>query len=187
MDALAFALSMAGVIGRGALTGCAGDRFGVIGRGELAGCCAGNRFGVIGLGPRAAGCAGDSPLGVVARPVEEGGLEVEDEGEELRRVELTVGRRKDGTGLSDADAGEGLREARDRRQEAGSELAGRALDDVGLPLVLRGRALLPSREPGVGRVAMGCSCWPRKTEISSNHFACKNWRSAELMVGNSVC
>jgi hypothetical protein len=155
---------------RGAFTGCTGDRFGVIGRGELAGCCAGDLFGVIGREPRPA--AGDCACAGEGGPLEEDGLEMGD-GEVLRRVELTVGRRKDGTGLSD-DAGEGLREARAGRRDAASELDGRGFETVGLPpLVLRGRVLLllPSRDPGVGRVAMGCFCCQTNPQILSNDLS----------------
>jgi hypothetical protein len=104
--------------------------------------------------------------------LEEDGLEMGD-GEVLRRVELTVGRRKDGTGLSDG-AGEGLREARAGRREAASELDGRGFETVGLPpFVLRGRVLLllPSRDPGVGRVAMGCFCCQKNPEILSSDLS----------------
>jgi hypothetical protein len=172
---LALALSME--TARGTLTGCTGDRFGVTGRGELAGCCAGVLFGVIERVARPA--AGD--CGGIGDPLEEDGLEMGD-GEVLRRDELTVGRRKDGTGLSDdAGNGAGLSEARAGRRDVASELDGRALDDVGLPpLVLTGRVLLlPSRDPGVDRVAMGCFCCQTNPKILSNdyhhdHLAYKN-------------
>ena len=174
---LALPLSMPGAIGRGALTGCTGDRFGVTSRGELAGCCAGDLFGVIGRVARPA--AGDGAGH--GDPLEEDGLEVGD-GEVPRRDELTVGRRKDGTGLS--DDGEGLREARAGRREAASEVAGRGFDGVGLPplVLLRCVLLLPSRDPGIGRVAMGCLCCQTEPKILSNHYhilACKNWCNAE--------
>lgn len=163
-----------GVTGRGAL--CAGVRFGVTGRwGAL---CAGVRFGVtdrggagesfgvVGRGRAGALSAVDGRLGVTARALEEeDGVGVE---ELSRKEELTVGRRKDGTGLSDAGGeGEAAR-APAREEEEASELQGRGLDVGLVTLALRG--LVPSRDRGVGRVAMGRFCCETKPKISSNHF-----------------
>jgi hypothetical protein len=77
---------------------------------------------------------------------EEGDTKEEDD-EELCSDELTVGRRNDGNGLSDAGADERPVDGRD-----GSELRGL---DGGLPapILLLGR--VPSLDRGDGRVAMG--------------------------------
>lgn len=139
----AFALA-----GRGTPTGCAGAlSLGVIGRGAPTGLAEGLSLGVIG---RAGALSADRlTVAAAAPPLEPAADEEEAQGnareddEELCIDELTVGRRKDGTGLSDAAAedgrdGPGLREL-----------------DGGLPapLLLLGRA--PSLDRSDGRVAMG--------------------------------
>lgn len=119
-DAAAGALSLSlGVIGRSAPSGCAG-------------------------------ALSADRLAVAAAPLEleeeEEGDTKEEEDEELCSDELTVGRRNDGNGLSEA-AAERPVDGRD-----GSELRGL---DGGLPapLLLLGR--VPSLDRGDGRVAMG--------------------------------
>jgi hypothetical protein len=130
--AAALALSL-GVIGRDVATAGALS-LGVIGRDEAA---------------DADGALSADLLGVVPVPLEEGDDDNNDDDDgddedELCRDELTVGRRKDGTGLSDDEA------AVKEERRVVSELRGL---DGGLPLVLFGRAL--SRDRGDGRVAMG--------------------------------
>lgn len=147
------ALSLS-VIGRGAPTGCAEAlSLGVIGRGAPTGCAEALSLGVIGRGAptgRAGALSADRLAVAAAAPLEPAADEEEAQGngreeddEELCMDELTVGRRKDGTGLSAAAAedgrdGPGLREL-----------------DGGLPapLLLLGRA--PSLDRSDGRVAMG--------------------------------
>jgi len=116
-------------------------------------------LGVIGRSPPSA-CAGAlsaDRLAVAAVPLVL--LEEEDEGEgdaneeeeeELCSDELTVGRRNDGTGLSDAAAAAADERPVDARD--GSELRG--LDGgLPVPLLLLGR--VPSLDRSDGRVAMG--------------------------------
>jgi len=157
------------VIGRGALTGCTGalSFLGVIGRGPPTGCAGALSLGVIGR-DAPTGCAGalsadrfavaavplEPPApAAVAEDDEEGeGDASEEDDEELCIDELTVGRRKDGIGLSDAAAAAAVAAAADGRD--GSELRG--LDGglpVPVPLLLLGRA--PSLDRSDGRVAMG--------------------------------
>ena len=127
-------------------------------------------LGVMGRSPPsacAAGALSADRLAVAAVPLVL--LEEEDEGEgdaneeeeeELCSDELTVGRRNDGTGLSDAGAAAASDErpvdARD-----GSELRG--LDGgLPVPLLLLGR--VPSLDRSDGRVAMGaCLCIAKRS------------------------
>jgi hypothetical protein len=128
-------------------------------------------LGVMGRSPPsacAAGALSADCLAVAAVPLvlleeeEEGeGDANEDEDEELCSDELTVGRRNDGTGLSDAAAAAADERPVDARD--GSELRG--LDGglpVPVPLLLLGR--VPSLDRSDGRVAMGaCLCIAKRS------------------------
>jgi len=126
-------------------------------------------LGVMGRSPPsacAAGALSADRLAAAAVPLvlleEEEGEGDANEDEELCSDELTVGRRNDGTGLSDAGAAAAADErpvdARD-----GSELRG--LDGglpVPVPLLLLGR--VPSLDRSDGRVAMGaCLCIAKRS------------------------
>jgi hypothetical protein len=177
--ALALALSL-GVIGRVAPTGCAGalSFLGVIGRGAPTGCTRALSLGVIGRLAVAAVPLEPPP----AAEVEEGeGDASEEDDKELCIDELTVGRRKDGIGLSDAAAA-----AEDGRD--GSELRG--LDGglpVPVPLLLLGRA--PSLDRSDGRVAMGgfrCIA-TQSREICQLFCRCKSKSARQIEVIWEIC
>jgi hypothetical protein len=108
-------------------------------------------FGVIGRGT--AGALSADRFAAAPRPLEEEDGVKEDDEVELCRDELTVGRRKDGIGLSD--------DAEDRPVDCRGASEVRGLDG-GLPAPAPAPLLLLGRRPSLdrddGRVAMGCFC-----------------------------
>jgi hypothetical protein len=120
-------------------------------RDEVAGAALAFSFGVIGRGT--AGALSADCFAAAPRPLEEEDGVKEDDEVELCRDELTVGRRKDGIGLSD--------DAEDRPMDCRGASEVRGLDG-GLPapalapLLLLGRR--PSLDRGDGRAGMGCFC-----------------------------